>query len=94
LRQQDRDPQKELPFDGVYQLSRGKMTLVAKDFVRPNGIACKLELGRCGRKVFLFDCPSSLYRIRLNIAGVRPSLHFSFRVTNFKREQPYIWERN
>jgi gluconolactonase len=39
LRQQDKDPKKELPFDGVYQLTKGKLTLLAKDFARPNGIA-------------------------------------------------------
>jgi gluconolactonase len=39
LRQGEKDPKKELPFNGVYQLTSGKLTLVSKDFVRPNGIA-------------------------------------------------------
>lgn len=39
LRQGEKDLKKELPFNGVYQLTRGKLTLVSKDFVRPNGIA-------------------------------------------------------
>ncbi len=39
LRQGDKDPKKELPFNGVYRLQKGKLTLVAKDFARPNGIA-------------------------------------------------------
>jgi gluconolactonase len=39
LRQQDKDPKKELPFNGVYRLAKGKLTLLAKDFTRPNGIA-------------------------------------------------------
>lgn len=39
LRDGDKNPQKELPFNGVYRLSKGKLTLLAKDFVRPNGIA-------------------------------------------------------
>ncbi|HEX3376799.1 MAG TPA: SMP-30/gluconolactonase/LRE family protein [Candidatus Acidoferrales bacterium] len=39
LRDGDKNPQKELTFNGVYRLSKGKLTLLAKDFVRPNGIA-------------------------------------------------------
>lgn len=39
LRQGDKDPKKEQPFNGVYRLQKGKLTLVAKDFARPNGIA-------------------------------------------------------
>jgi gluconolactonase len=34
------DPKKELPFQGVYRVSReGKLTLLTKDLSRPNGIA-------------------------------------------------------
>jgi len=33
------DPKKELPFNGVYQLTKGKLSIVSRDFVRPNGIA-------------------------------------------------------
>jgi gluconolactonase len=40
LRDGDKNPQKELPFEGIYRLSKkGELTLLAKDFVRPNGIA-------------------------------------------------------
>ncbi len=39
LRQQDKDPKRELPFNGVYRLAKGKLTLLSKDFARPNGIA-------------------------------------------------------
>jgi gluconolactonase len=39
LRLQDKDPKKELSFNGVYRLAKGKLTLLAKDFARPNGIA-------------------------------------------------------
>jgi gluconolactonase len=39
LRLQDKDPKKELPFDGVYRLANGKLQLLSKDFARPNGIA-------------------------------------------------------
>jgi gluconolactonase len=39
LRQGEKDLKKELPFNGVYQLTRGNLALVSKDFVRPNGIA-------------------------------------------------------
>jgi gluconolactonase len=39
LRLQDKDPKKELPFNGVYRLAKGNLTLLARDFARPNGIA-------------------------------------------------------
>jgi gluconolactonase len=39
LRLQDKDPARELPFAGVYRVSKGKVQLLAKDFTRPNGIA-------------------------------------------------------
>ena len=39
LRQGEKDPKKEIPFNGVYQLTKGKVSLVSKDFVRPNGVA-------------------------------------------------------
>jgi gluconolactonase len=35
----DQDPQKELPFDGVYRWSNGKLQLLTKDLKGPNGIA-------------------------------------------------------
>jgi gluconolactonase len=39
LRLQDKDPERELPFAGVYRLAKGKVKLLSKDFARPNGIA-------------------------------------------------------
>ena len=33
------DPRKELPFQGVYRFSAGKLTLLTKDIKAPNGIA-------------------------------------------------------
>jgi gluconolactonase len=40
LPQSFQDPRKELPFQGVYRLSRnGKLTLLTKDIKAPNGIA-------------------------------------------------------
>jgi gluconolactonase len=35
----DQDPKKELPFNGVYRLSGGKLQVLVKDLTRPNGIA-------------------------------------------------------
>ena len=35
----DDDPMKELPFNGVFKLSRGKLELIINDLTRPNGIA-------------------------------------------------------
>jgi gluconolactonase len=39
LPKEDNDPAKELPFNGVFRLSHGKLQLVVKDMTRPNGIA-------------------------------------------------------
>ena len=33
------DPRKQLPFSGVYSIYKGKLQLVSKDFMGPNGIA-------------------------------------------------------
>lgn len=39
LPKQDSDPAKELPFNGVFRLSQGKLQVIIKDLNRPNGIA-------------------------------------------------------
>ena len=39
LRKLDDDPKKELPFSGVFLLSKGKLQVVYKDFKAPNGLA-------------------------------------------------------
>ena len=39
LKDQDKDPEKDLPFNGVYRLAGGKLQVVIKDMSRPNGIA-------------------------------------------------------
>jgi gluconolactonase len=39
LPQEDSDPAKELPFNGVFRLAHGKLQVVIKDLTRPNGIA-------------------------------------------------------
>ncbi len=36
---QDQDPKKELSFNGVYRLAKGKLQVVVRDLSRPNGIA-------------------------------------------------------
>ena len=36
---EDADPDKELPFNGVFRLADGKLTLVLADMNRPNGLA-------------------------------------------------------
>jgi gluconolactonase len=35
----DDDPAKEIPFNGVFKLSNGKLQVVVKDMTRPNGLA-------------------------------------------------------
>ena len=39
LSRQDDDPAKELPFNGVYRLSNGKLQVIITDLTRPNGLA-------------------------------------------------------
>ena len=39
LRKGGEDPKKELPFSGVYRWANGKLQLLNKDFMAPNGIA-------------------------------------------------------
>jgi gluconolactonase len=39
LAQQDRDPAKELSFNGVYRYAKGKLQLLTKELTRPKGIA-------------------------------------------------------
>lgn len=36
---EDKDPKKELKFNGIYRLSNGKLELLHKDMTRPNGLA-------------------------------------------------------
>jgi gluconolactonase len=56
------DPKKELPFQGVYRLSRdGKLTLLTKDLKAPNGIAFSPDEKKlyvsdsANKKWFVFD---------------------------------------
>ena len=39
LARQDEDPAKELTFNGIYRLKDGRLTLLARDLKRPNGLA-------------------------------------------------------
>jgi gluconolactonase len=39
LPKQDTDPNKDLPFNGVYRYANGKLTLLVDDLTRPNGLA-------------------------------------------------------
>ena len=48
------DPQRELPFSGVYLLSNGRRTVVSTELIRPNGLALSpdedyLYVGSSGR---------------------------------------------
>src|SRR5436190_4837101 len=61
------DPRKELPFSGVFAVKDGNLQVVTKDFTGPNGIAFSPD----EKYLYVGDC-SGLYRIKLNIEGVRP----------------------
>jgi gluconolactonase len=61
LRRRNDDPKKELPFNGVYLLKDGKLQLLAKDLVNPNGIALSPDEkilyvnSSADRKIFRYD---------------------------------------
>ena len=61
LRRRNEDPKKELPFNGVYLLKDGKLQLLTRDLVNPNGIALSPDEkvlyvnSSADRKIFRFD---------------------------------------
>jgi len=61
LRRRNDDPKKELPFNGVYLLKNGRLHLLAKDLVNPNGIALSPDEkilyvnSSADRKIFRFE---------------------------------------
>jgi gluconolactonase len=61
LRRRNEDPTKELPFNGVFLLKDGKLQLLTRDLVNPNGIALSPDEkilyvnSSADRKIFRFD---------------------------------------
>lgn len=61
LRRRNEDPKKELPFNGVFLLKDGKLQLLTRDLVNPNGIALSPDEkvlyvnSSADRKIFRFD---------------------------------------
>jgi len=61
LRRRNDDPKKELPFNGVYLLKDGRLQLLAKDLVNPNGITLSPDEtilyvnSSADRKIFRFE---------------------------------------
>jgi gluconolactonase len=61
LRRRNDDPKKELPFNGVFLLKGGKLQLLARDLVNPNGIALSPDEkilyvnSSADRKIYRFD---------------------------------------
>jgi len=49
---QDKDPKKELPFNGLFRLKNGKVDLLYKELTRPNGLAFSPD------EKFLYVCNS------------------------------------
>jgi sugar lactone lactonase YvrE len=41
---QDKDPAKELDFNGVYRFANGQVTMLVRDLARPNGIGFSPDL--------------------------------------------------
>lgn len=61
LRRRNDDPKKELPFNGVFLLKGGKLQLLTRDLVNPNGIALSPDErvlyvnSSADRKIFRYD---------------------------------------
>lgn len=54
---QDKDPAKEVPFNGVYRYKDGKLTAVIRDIPRPNGIGFSPD----GKTLYVANCEPQMY---------------------------------
>jgi gluconolactonase len=61
----DQDPAKELPFNGVYRLANGKLQLLVKDLVRPNGLAFSPDY----KTLYVANTENKKLWMRYDVAG-------------------------
>lgn len=62
---QDKDPDKEAKYNGVYRYKDGQITAVIKDMPRPNGIAFSPD----GKKLYVANCEPEMF---INVYDVNP----------------------
>ncbi|AFL88064.1 gluconolactonase [Terriglobus roseus DSM 18391] len=60
---QDRDPAKELPFNGVYRYANGKLTAPIRELARPNGIGFTSD----GKTLYVSNSGPEMYVERYDV---------------------------
>ena len=61
----DRDPAKELPFNGVFRYANGKLTVAIKDLTRPNGIGFTAD----GKTLYVSNSQPQMYVEKYDVAA-------------------------
>jgi gluconolactonase len=61
---QDKDPAKEVPFNGVYRYADGKLTAVIKDIPRPNGIGFSPD----GKTLYVSNSEPTMFIKKYDVA--------------------------
>lgn len=62
---QDKDPAKEVLFNGVYRYKDGKLTAVIKDIPRPNGIGFSPD----GKTLYIANCEPQMFIKQYDVAA-------------------------
>jgi gluconolactonase len=62
---QDKDPAKEVPFNGVYRYADGKLTAVIKDMPRPNGIGFSPD----GKTLYVSNSEPKMFVKKFDVAA-------------------------
>jgi len=62
---QDKDPAKELSFNGVYRYANGKLTAVIRDLTRPNGIGFTAD----GKTLYISNSGPDMFVEKYNVAA-------------------------
>ena len=62
---QDRDPAKELPFNGVYRYAKGKLTAPIRDLARPNGIGLTSD----GKTLYVANSGPEMFVQKYDVAA-------------------------
>jgi gluconolactonase len=61
---QDKDPAKELPFNGVFRYSHGKLTAPIRDLARPNGIGFSSD----GKTLYISNSGPEMFVMKYHVA--------------------------
>ena len=61
---QDKDPAKELPFNGVFRYAHGKLTAPIRDLARPNGIGFSAD----GKTLYISNSGPEMFVMKYHVA--------------------------